>query len=143
MEKRLQFLLGKHVVNGNLGVRDADPVYTAIALNKANRVSNTPPIPSRLLPRRGRGSIPTYGLRILVAEDLADCAESMALLLDMYGHEVKVARNGPGNFRRSCDLQREGLQSQTISYRAQFLRPDAGGVRLLNFKRRRHRRPAE
>jgi hypothetical protein len=54
MVKRLRFLLGKHVVNGNLGVRDADPVYTAIALNKANRVSNTPPLPSRLLPRLGQ-----------------------------------------------------------------------------------------
>jgi hypothetical protein len=52
--KRFQFLLGKHVVNANRGVRDADPVYTAIALNKANRVSNTPPLPSRLLSRLGQ-----------------------------------------------------------------------------------------
>jgi hypothetical protein len=54
MVKRLQFLLGKHDVNADLGVRDADPVYTAIALNKANRVSNRPPLPSRLLPRLGQ-----------------------------------------------------------------------------------------
>jgi hypothetical protein len=36
--KRLQFLLAKQVENANLGVRDADPVSTAIALNKANRL---------------------------------------------------------------------------------------------------------
>src|SRR5579871_1778396 len=34
------------------------------------------------------------GLRILLAEDGADSAESMALLLRMYGHEVKVAGDG-------------------------------------------------
>jgi hypothetical protein len=44
------------VVNANFGVRDADPVCTAMALNKASRVSNTPLLPSRLLPRLGQFS---------------------------------------------------------------------------------------
>src|SRR4051812_5803763 len=34
-------------------------------------------------------------LRVLIVDDYADCAESMALLLGMYGHEVEVARSGP------------------------------------------------
>src|SRR4051812_30497298 len=35
------------------------------------------------------------GLRILVVDDVADCADSMALLLRLYGHEVEIAPNGP------------------------------------------------
>ncbi len=35
------------------------------------------------------------GLHILIVEDQPDCAESMALLLRMYGHEVECAANGP------------------------------------------------
>ncbi len=35
------------------------------------------------------------GLRILIAEDVADCANSTAALLRMHGHRVKVARSGP------------------------------------------------
>jgi two-component system CheB/CheR fusion protein len=36
-----------------------------------------------------------HGLRVLVVEDDADCAQSMALLLRLDGHEVAVARRGP------------------------------------------------
>jgi CheY-like chemotaxis protein len=35
------------------------------------------------------------GLRILIAEDNADSAVSMAMLLRMYGHDVEIAANGP------------------------------------------------
>lgn len=35
------------------------------------------------------------GLRILIAEDQADCADSLAGLLRGDGHEVEVARDGP------------------------------------------------
>jgi DNA-binding response OmpR family regulator len=34
------------------------------------------------------------GLRILVIEDDADCAESTALLLRLWGHQVEVVRDG-------------------------------------------------
>jgi CheY-like chemotaxis protein len=36
-----------------------------------------------------------HGLRVLVVEDDDDCAQSMALLLRLDGHEVAVARRGP------------------------------------------------
>src|SRR5262245_65731412 len=42
--------------------------------------------------------IPTNGkpaLRILVVDDLADAADSLALLLRVFGHEVRTAYNGP------------------------------------------------
>jgi CheY-like chemotaxis protein len=35
------------------------------------------------------------GLSVLVVEDHQDCADSMAMLLGIYGHEVRVARDGP------------------------------------------------
>jgi CheY-like chemotaxis protein len=35
------------------------------------------------------------GLRILIAEDYADNAVSMEMLLRMYGHDVAIAANGP------------------------------------------------
>src|ERR1700712_3893108 len=37
----------------------------------------------------------TPGLRILIAEDSLDCAESSAILLRHYGHEVEIAMDGP------------------------------------------------
>jgi two-component system OmpR family response regulator len=38
---------------------------------------------------------PPPGLRVLVVEDHADTADSLALLLTLFGHEVRVARDGP------------------------------------------------
>jgi CheY-like chemotaxis protein len=45
----------------------------------------------------GRG--PT--LRILVVEDYADAAESLALLLRLEGHKVTVASDGPSALRKA------------------------------------------
>src|SRR5262249_28359161 len=36
-----------------------------------------------------------HGLRILLVEDNRDAADSLALMLSLYGHEVRVARDGP------------------------------------------------
>jgi DNA-binding response OmpR family regulator len=44
-----------------------------------------------------------HGLRVLVVEDDADCAESMALLR-MDGHEVDVARRGPDALEAAPDV---------------------------------------
>jgi PAS domain S-box-containing protein len=41
------------------------------------------------------GVSPKRPLRILVAEDNVDSADSLSLLLRLYGHEVRVARTGP------------------------------------------------
>lgn len=38
---------------------------------------------------------PKRPMRILIAEDNVDSADSMSLLLRLYGHEVHVARTGP------------------------------------------------
>ena len=48
-------------------------------------------------PRALTGGVPdpAAGLHILIAEDRADCAESLAMLLRLFGHEVEIARDGP------------------------------------------------
>lgn len=41
------------------------------------------------------------GLRILIVDDRADSADSLALLLGMYGHEVDVARDGVSGLQQA------------------------------------------
>jgi two-component system, OmpR family, response regulator len=35
------------------------------------------------------------GLRVLIVEGNDDCAASMAMLLRLFGHDVRISRNGP------------------------------------------------
>jgi two-component system OmpR family response regulator len=44
-------------------------------------------------------------LRILIAEDNADCAVSMATLLRIYGYDVEVAANGPTALEKARSYQ--------------------------------------
>jgi CheY-like chemotaxis protein len=48
---------------------------------------------------------PQAGLRILVADDLPDAADSLALLLQAMGHTVDVAYDGEQALRRAEDLR--------------------------------------
>jgi two-component system OmpR family response regulator len=41
------------------------------------------------------------GLRILIVEDRADNAVSMAMLLGMYGHNVEIATDGPSALEKA------------------------------------------
>jgi CheY-like chemotaxis protein len=43
----------------------------------------------------GESATERAGARILVVEDHADSAESMARLLELFGHQVQIARDGP------------------------------------------------
>jgi CheY-like chemotaxis protein len=56
------------------------------------------PIASR---NRGSGG----GLRILVADDNVDSAESLALLLHMHGHEVRTAHSGRQALAAAADFR--------------------------------------
>jgi CheY-like chemotaxis protein len=42
-------------------------------------------------------------LRILIVEDYRDAAESLAILLRIYGHEVEVASDGPTALQMAAD----------------------------------------
>ena len=43
----------------------------------------------------GKGGQSAPGLRVLVVEDNPDAAESLALVLQAYGHDVRTAADGP------------------------------------------------
>jgi len=45
------------------------------------------------------------GLRVLLVEDHADGADTLALLLRMTGHQVEVARDGPLALRLARDFE--------------------------------------
>ncbi len=50
---------------------------------------------------------PTRPRRVLVIEDNADAAESLRLVLEMAGHQVDVARDGPSGLVRARELSPE------------------------------------
>lgn len=79
------------------------------------------------------------GVRVLVAEDNRDSAESLKLLLEMRGHEVIVAYTGPDALRAArsarpdviiCDIGLPGLSGYEV---AETLRRDAAlaNVRMI------------
>jgi CheY-like chemotaxis protein len=52
-----------------------------------------------------RETRPREGLRILVAEDHRDTADSLSMLLERHGHVVRVARDGRAAVRSFADFQ--------------------------------------
>jgi PAS domain S-box-containing protein len=79
------------------------------------------------------------GLRVLVVEDNRDGAESLRVLLDRLGHEVRAAHTGPEGVEEAlrcgpdlvlCDLDLPGLDGCGV---AQALRrdPATAGTRLI------------
>ena len=42
-------------------------------------------------------------LRVLVVDDNIEAAESLMMLLEVFGHQVRVARDGPTALRRACE----------------------------------------
>src|SRR5262245_33836876 len=46
-------------------------------------------------------------MQVLITEDDADSADSLALLLRVWGHEVRVARSGPEALRVVSEFQPE------------------------------------
>jgi CheY-like chemotaxis protein len=67
--------------------------------------------------------------RLLIIEDDLDQAESLHLLLDIVGYEVRVAYDGPGGIRAAqewppnvvvCDIRLPGLNGYDVA--AQFRR---------------------
>jgi len=83
--------------------------------------------------------LPSAGRRILVADDNRDAAESLAMLLEMAGHEVRVAHHGRAAlavaqaFRPDTALLDIGMPEMSGYEVAQALRnePWAVGIRLI------------
>jgi CheY-like chemotaxis protein len=74
---------------------------------------------------------------VLVVEDNQDAAESLALLVRLWGHEVQVARDGPSALEKArsfrpevvlCDLGLPGMDGYEVGRR---LRQEVGPGRLM------------
>jgi CheY-like chemotaxis protein len=81
--------------------------------------------------------MPCTGLRVLVVDDYPDTAESMRILLELWGHEVRIAREGPAaleiarDFRPQVvflDVQMPGMHGASV---ARQLREMPGGADML------------
>jgi PAS domain S-box-containing protein len=79
------------------------------------------------------------GLRVLVVEDQRDAAASLRMLLEMLGHETRVAYTGPDGVRMAaewrpdivlCDIGLPGLDGYGVA-RELRLNPVTAQVRLL------------
>ena len=79
------------------------------------------------------------GLRVLVVEDQRDAAASLRMLLEMLGHETRVAYTGPDGVRAAeewrpdivlCDIGLPGLDGYGVA-RELRLNPITAHVRLL------------
>jgi PAS domain S-box-containing protein len=78
-------------------------------------------------------------LRILIVEDNRDAAESLRLLLELLGHRVAVAYNGPEGVRRArewrpdvvlCDIGLPGLDGYAVAGELRH-DPATAGARLI------------
>ena len=93
---------------------------------------------------RSRGALvdgvgATAGLRVLVVEDQRDTAASLRMLLEMLGHETRVAYTGPDGVRTAaawrpdivlCDIGLPGLDGYGVA-RELRLNPVTAQARLL------------
>lgn len=98
------------------------------------------PAPAPSPPRptaAAEGSDPAHGLRILVVEDNADAAETLQLLLELEGHQVKVAGTAEDGLARAradhpdvvlSDIGLPGMSGYDLARR---LRADPDSPRLV------------
>jgi PAS domain S-box-containing protein len=88
---------------------------------------------------RARPPVPTTagGRRMLVVDDDADARDSLTLLLELMGHEVRTAKDGPSAIDIASEFHPEivlldigmpGMSGYTVASR---MRADAGGSHLL------------
>ena len=95
--------------------------------------------PEAPTPRTSAASTPRSPRRILVVEDGADTRESLRRLLELEGHQVALAANGPEGLARMAEFQPEvalvdiGLPGLDGYELARSLRavPGGAGVRLI------------
>ena len=62
-----------------------------------------------MAPARQRTQAPTSKHRLLVVDDNKDAAESMSMLLEMWGHEVAFAYDGPTALETAQQWQPEAV----------------------------------
>jgi two-component system CheB/CheR fusion protein len=87
---------------------------------------------------KGVPTLSVRGVRILVVDDYPDNAESMAMLLRLYGHEVETALSGPSALESArakrpevvlLDIDMPGMSGYEVA--AQLREMFHGGVVLI------------
>jgi PAS domain S-box-containing protein len=72
----------------------------------------------------GSGSMGRHRYRVLVVEDNEDAAQSLAEIVEMFGHEVEIARDGPSALERAlahppdvvlCDIGLPGMSGYDVA----------------------------
>ena len=88
-------------------------------------------------PKEARSTVKSGALRVLVADDNEDAAESLAAVLRLAGHEVRVARDGQqavelaATFRPALALLDIGMPRLNGYEAAQRIRAQEGGTEVL------------
>jgi CheY-like chemotaxis protein len=114
--------------SGGLGKGSEFTVKLPVIAGASGREAKTALEPGR---RTGRS------LRVLVVEDNADAADSLSMLLRLYGHDVQVARTGPtaveiaSAFRPDVVLLDIGLPKLNGHEAAQHIRGEPWGRRMV------------
>ena len=97
------------------------------------------PAASDPLPAPDNARSPAFGLRILLAEDNVDSADTLRLLLELSGHEVEVARDGNEAIAAArrrvpdlmlCDIGLPGMSGYDVA-RALRAEPALSGMRMI------------
>lgn len=113
--------------SAGLGTGSEFIVRLPCAANRLEEVAPRPPDAPESLPRR----------RVLVADDHADVLESLALLLNLMGHEVRTAQNGreavaiAATFRPELILMDLGMPEMNGYDACRQLRAAADGAETL------------
>ncbi len=103
-------------------------VFRALAVNRM-----APPLPRGL----GGAQPAAPARRVLVVDDSAESADSVACLLAIHGHDVEVAYDGAGALEKCAAWRPQavvldiGLPDISGIEVARVLRRDAGGVALI------------
>jgi PAS domain S-box-containing protein len=137
--------LGLALVKGLVDLHEGEVLAESGGLGKGSRFTMRLPLAPPLVPEpepvpdaaaAGSGR----GRRVLIVEDHADAAESMQLLLQLFGHEAETAQDGPAaleavrRFRPDivlCDIGLPGVMDGYAVARALRADPAFAGLRLI------------
>jgi CheY-like chemotaxis protein len=135
--------IGLALVKGIVGLHGGRVEARSAGLGHGSEFTVHLPLAARAAesaaPESSVAQSPAAGRRILVADDNRDAAESLAMLLELAGHEVRVADHGRAAlavaqvFRPDTALLDIGMPDMSGYEVAQALRaePWAAGIRLI------------
>jgi PAS domain S-box-containing protein len=134
--------LGLAIVKGLVGLHGGTVTARSEGLGRGTEMLVELPVepePQALAPLAERGGGAGRAIRVLVVEDNRDSAESLRLLLEATGHEVRLAHAGDEGVRAAlewrpdavvCDIGLPGLDGFEVARRLRR-EPATAGARLI------------